>query len=57
MIFASVSISGSEGWPWDEWTHVQRVALVPAGERVTVWDKRPNVAIKRAPHDGDGARR
>ena len=42
MVFASVHSSGSESWPWDEWTHVQRVALVPAGERETLWDRRPN---------------
>ena len=43
MVFASVESSGSESWPWDEWTHVQRVALVPVGERETLRDKRPNV--------------
>jgi hypothetical protein len=46
MVFASVEESGSESWPWDEWTHVQRVALVPAGERVTLLDKRPNARVQ-----------
>jgi hypothetical protein len=40
MVFASIEPSGVESWPWDEWTHVERVALVPAGDRVTLWDKR-----------------
>ena len=49
MVFASIEASGSESWPWNEWTLVQRVALAPSGDRETLWDKRPNVGDKRTP--------
>lgn len=46
MVFASLDSSGSESWPWDEWKLVQRVRLVPIGERETLLDKRSNALTR-----------
>lgn len=45
--FATVDETGSESWPWDEWTVVKRVALVEAGPAETLLDKRQNTKIQR----------
>lgn len=39
-VFASVAPEGSEGWPWDEWQSVERIALVKGGSREQLWPKR-----------------
>lgn len=42
MTFASTHDTGSESWPWNEWTTVERFPLALAGPGVAMW---PNAKV------------
>ena len=49
MTFASTHDTGSESWPWNEWTTVERFPLALAGPGVALWPNAELTGLGRSP--------